>query len=62
MEQEGEYMDEKYLNKDKVSDKIGGDGVGFRDDFAQELAWNAGQYHEEENYLDIDLSGEIDSD
>lgn len=57
-------MGEKYSYsyKDKVSENIGEDGVGFRDDFARDLAWNAGQFHEEDNYLDIDLSGQTDSD
>lgn len=52
------------MERDKeVTDKnISPRVYSFKDDFADALSLEAGQYHEEENYLDIDLSGEIDSD
>lgn len=58
MDEERRSTDEIYssINGDQIIKSINEDKSGFRDDFAQALALNAGQYHEEDNYLDIDLS------
>lgn len=64
MEQERESIDEKYsyVDRSKIAENTSRDNIGFRDDFAQSLAWNAGQYTEEDDYLGIDLNGEMDLD
>lgn len=49
-------MDEERGSTGEKTEEISTDNVAFRDDFAQTLAWDAGQYHEEEDYLNLDLN------
>lgn len=50
------------INKEVIDENISPRVYSFKDDFADALSLEAGQYHEEENYLDIDLSGETGPD
>lgn len=45
-----------FVKRNELNEIVSEDKVAFKDDFAQALVWDAGQYHEEDNYLDIDLS------